>query len=277
MADLIKNKHLLLLCVAWLCTMPLRAQFDFVPMGGRSSAMGGASVALTDAESALHNPAALALQKQTSLCLAYSQPMNISEIATAYAGIILPSSTGVWAANYLHYGNSNYHEQQASMAYALRVTETMHFGVAFLYLNAATADPYYAPQHLQTFTASLLYAPSDNLCIGARIYNPTAVVLRGETALHTPTIFNLGISHLLTDELLATAEIEKNFYHHASLRMGLEYTFLDICHARIGLATNPIIYTFGFGISHEHLAIDLATQVHHSLGWLPLLSMHYLF
>jgi len=203
--------------------------------------------------------------------------MNIGEIATVYAGGALPTSMGTWAASYIHYGNSNYYEQQASLDYALRVAKTIYLGVAFHYMNAATSDPYYAPQHLLSFTASIQYTPSDRLCIGTRIYNPAAATLNNETALHTPAIFNLGVSYRLVSELLATAEIEKNFYHPSSLRMGLEYTFLDICRARIGMATNPIIYTFGFGLAHEHIVVDLSTQVHNALGWIPMISMNYLF
>jgi len=266
-----------MLWAAWLCTMPLRAQFDFTPMSGRSMGMGGASTALTDLASALYNPAALANQKQTGLCFSYLRPMNIGEIATVYAGGAVPTAMGTWAASYTHYGNKNYYEQQASLDYALRVAKTIYLGIAFHYMNAATSDPYYDPQHVLTFTVSMQYTPSDQLCIGARIYNPTAVTIHNETAMHTPAIFNLGISYLLASELLATAEIEKNFYHPSTLRAGLEYTFLDICHARIGIATNPIIYTFGFGLKYGHLALDLATQVHNALGWIPLISMNYLF
>ena len=266
-----------MLCVAWLCTMPLRAQFDFVPMGGRNIAMGGASVALSDMESALHNPAALALQQQAGISVAYTQPMQLPEIATLYAGGAVPTKSGTWAASYLHYGNSNYHESQASLAYALRVAKTIHFGLAFHYLHAAAADPYYDPQHLLTFTVSAHYAASDKLSVGVRAYNPAAVTLRGNTPLHTPTIINIGIGYLLADELLATAEIEKNLYHPATLRMGMEYGFWDYFHARMGLATNPIVYSFGFGVSYGHVTADIATQIHNILGWLPMLSMHYLF
>ena len=65
--------------------------------------------------------------------------------------------------------------------------------------------------------------------------------------------------------------------YDSDLRFGLEYTFFDFVNARIGLSTNPMIYSFGIGIDRSSWGVDIAMMMHSTLGVTPQISAMYKF
>lgn len=277
---MVKHKipqKLLVIIVVLLPVAPLFAQFDFPPMGGRSAAMGGASVALREDESAQGNIAAMAWMRQVMVATAFRQTFVSEGFGTASLAASSPVGFGTAGLSFIHYGNSDYHEQQLSLLYALPVSRTVAMGVAFHYLHSGTSDAYYDPVNLLTFSAALQYSPTDELTVGFKTFNPFSVKLRDDLTYRTPALFTLGVAYRLIDELLAVAEAEKDLYNDATLRFGLEYSFLNNYAVRVGFNTNPVIYSFGVGMDFNRLGISLSAQVHNVLGITPHLSAHYRF
>lgn len=270
-------KRLFVNIVALLFAVPLFAQFDFPVMSGASAGMGGASVALDDDATALYATAGLASIDRGCASLAVRQNFIAQGMGYASAAMALPASHGAWAAAFINYGNKDYHEQQLSLAYGLAVGEAISIGAAFHYLRSATSDAYYQPLNRLTFSLALQYRPTDDLIVGFRAYNPVAALAETEQAVRTPALFNLGASYRMRDELMATAEVEKNVYYDYSLRFGLEYTFLYDYALRAGYSTNPSVYSFGAGIRKDHFGADLAVQLHQALGLTPQVALHYRF
>ena len=260
-----------------LKTAPLFAQFDFPPMAGSATALGGAHVALTDEESALFNVAGLANMESPFVSMSVRHSFIVDGIGYASVGAAIPVNYGSWALNAVHYGNTDYNEQQISFLYAMPIGDAVSLGAAFYYLHSATSDPYYDPLHRFTFAVAMQYYPTELITVGFKAYNPIAVVSESSQSVRTPSLFNLGVSYRVLDELLAVVEVEKNLYHLATLRFGLQYEFLDDYAFRIGLNTQPVIYSFGFGMQFEHFGADLAVQIHNVLGTTSFLSAHYRF
>ncbi len=255
----------------------LQAQFDFPSMGGRSAALGGCSVALDDAESSFDNWAAMGGLEHTVLSLSGRQQFVSEGLGYARLAAALPVGFGAWGASLLHYGNSDYNEQQVSLAYAAPAGRKVRVAAVLHYLHSATSDPYYDPVHLLTFSVAIQYAPSERLTVGFKAYNPLATEMHTDVYSRTPALLNLGVAYRLLDELLAVVEAEKNLYSEATLRMGLEYLFLENYAFRVGLNTHPTIYTFGLGIRQRHWGVDLSAQMHQVLGMTPQLSAYYSF
>ena len=270
-------QKLLIFIVVLLNTAPLFAQFDFPPMSGASAAMGGASVALSDNGTALYNVAGLARMERAEVSLAVRQGFLEEGLGYASVGGAVPTSFGSWAASVVHYGNSDYNEQQVSMAYAMPIGEFFSLGAAFHYLHSGTSDPYYDQLHRFTFSLAMQYFPSDELTVGFKAYNPVAVVAENAESVPVQALFNLGVAYRILDELLAVAEVEKNLYYQSTLRFALQYQFNDAYALRVGLNTKPVIYTFGAGVQFDHLGADFSVQIHNVLGMTPLLSAHYSF
>lgn len=267
----------LFVIVVLLRATPLFAQFDFPAMSGTSAGMGGITVAVNSPSTAHISVADLATISSASVSLSVRQNLLAEGLGMAGLAVSKPISFGGFALSLIHYGDVHYSEQSFSLAYAIPLADNVSLGAAFIYLHSATSDPYYDPLHRITFSLALRYSPSDQLSFAFRAYNPLAVLSDNLQGTHTPSIFNLGASYMVTDELLAAAEVEKNLYYDATLRVGLQYSLTDNYSIRAGLATRPVMYSFGLGSKWKHFGADIAVQYCQVLGVSPLLSIIYLF
>ena len=152
----------ILIIVVLLPAAPLFAQFDFPTLGGTSAGMGGASVALTDDESALANVAGMARLESVAAAISFRQTFVTGGMGYAWAAVALPTAAGSWGVSAMHYGGPEYNEQCLSLAYALPIGEAFALGTAFHYLHSGTSDAYYDPQNLLTFSLAMQVAPSTN-------------------------------------------------------------------------------------------------------------------
>lgn len=234
-------------------------------------------MALDDEASAIFGVAGLASVKQTSISLSVRQNYLMKGLGYAAVGLAAPSGNGAGAVSLVNYGNVDYNEQQASLCYALPLGHQLSMAAALHYLRSATSDAYYTTLNRVTFSLAVQYRPSELLTVGFRAYNPVAVAAENDDAVPVPALFNIGVSYWLRDELLAVAEVEKNLYRTAMLRVGLQYLFHDNYFLRIGLSTNPFVYCFGAAMQREHLGADVAMQLHQILGLTSQLSLHYRF
>lgn len=266
-----------LLIVVLLYVTPLFAQFDFASPGGRGAAMGGASVSLDDEASAMSNVAALSGVRRTTVVMGVRQCFMAERMGTFVLGGALPLGTGCGAAMVEHYGNSDYNEQRVSLDYALPLGNSISLGVALHYLHSGTADPYYDPLNRVTFSTAIRYKPSDDFAVAFKAFNPVSVKSDSEYSLQIPAIFTLGVSYMLTDELLIVGEVEKDIYREAMLRFGLEYALQEAYFFRVGINTVPAIYTMGFGLRQGKFGADIAIQYHNVLGITPQVSLQYSF
>lgn len=263
--------------MALLYAAPLFAQFDFPAMGGRSAAMGGAAVALGDEESAMHNIAALAQVDNFAVAASFRQGFMEEGMGCASFGGVVPVGFGAGALTFLHFGNVDYNEQSVNLLYGIPIGQRIAMGVGLHYLHSGTSDPYYEPLNRMTFSLALRYAPTKAFSVSFRAFNPSAVVSDADASPRLPALLNLGLSYRLTEQLLAVAEVEKDLQHLATLRFGVEYLFHEVYAFRVGVNTQPALYTFGFGLRKEHFGADIAAEFHSVLGLTPQLSLNYRF
>lgn len=267
-----------LICiVALLFATPLFAQFDFPSMCGRGAGMGGVSVALDDGESAMSNIAALATLDNSVIATGFRQGFLERGMGYAFLGGAMPVGFGSAAVTVVHFGNADYNEQCVSLVYGIPLGERISMGAGFHYLYSGTSDPYYDALNRVTFSVALRYAPTDGFAVGFKAFNPIAVFSDSEQSICIPALFCLGFMYRLMDELLAVAEVEKSLYQLATLRLGLEYSFLENYAFQIGVNTQPVIYSFGFGLRWEHFGADISAEFHNVLGLTPQLSVKYRF
>lgn len=270
-------RKILIYIVALLFATPLFAQFDFPAMGGRGSGMGGVSVALDDGESAMVNIAALASVDKAVVATGFREGFLERGMGYASLGGAMPVGFGSVAVTVVHFGSEDYNEQGVTLAYGIPLGERVSMGAGFHYLHSGTSDPYYDALNRVTFSVALRYVPANDFVVGFKAFNPIAVLSDSEQSMRIPALFSLGVSYRLMEELLAVAEIEKSLYQWVTLRLGLEYSFLENYAFRIGVNTQPIIYSLGFGLRWEHFGADIAAEYHNVLGLTPQLSVNYRF
>lgn len=127
------NKRGVLL-LALLAPLWAAAQFTPTAHDARSGAMGGC----------------LLLQPDSGTCasLGWRQGYLMQGMATRrIAASTALGRVGRLAGDYSHFGDADYHEQQAALATTMRVAPWLTVGVYGLYSNIGTADAHYLTQH----------------------------------------------------------------------------------------------------------------------------------
>ncbi|MBR1793248.1 MAG: hypothetical protein IJ764_06375 [Bacteroidales bacterium] len=251
----------------------VRAQFEIPVMGGRGTALGGSSVALTDAASSLCNVAGLANRSGLDVAVSYKPNYLLGPMSdkwVAVAGSV--TATGSAMASYHHFGNAQYSEQRLSIGYAQAVGARLSIGATIDYLYSGVSDAYYGSMQGLTFSAAIQFSMSRQWIFGAQVFNPAAVRMGSVDDSRLPSRMNIGVSYQPFPEWMTTIEVEKALYSPACIRAGVEYLFFDYFMARMGIASNPLSYGFGIGVLYSHYSFDLAASVHQTLGLTPMVG-----
>lgn len=238
--------------------------------GASGAALGNATIAFTDINSAFANQAGLA-QIETVTATAFAeQRFLLRELQTVAAAVALPTASGTFGLTLQHFGVEAFREQQFGLAYARPLTENMSIGTRVLLLH--TSIPEYGSRTNFTFELGFLTQLLPELRLGAHLYSPMRVELAaGE---HLPTIFRLGLAYLPSERVMLTAEIEKDIDFPARTKVGVAYKLVEQVHLRTGMATNPVNIAFGLGYQLKNgLTFDLASVYHQWLGFTPTASL----
>ncbi len=242
----------LLVLLSLLAAFPVAsmAQFTAVPIDARSGAMGGCIVPLSDSN--IH------------LSVGYRQGFLVDGMSTRSIAAATPlGHRGRLAAFYTHFGDPDYHEQQASAAYSLSLSDAISVGIYGLYSYVGTADSYYASLHYLDAGASFV----------ARIKKHSAYLVAGSRRWdqYRPWMMRAGVVYRPLRTLLTLVEIDVE--SRTRFRGGIEYAYRSGIMLRGGIATNPISLTFGAGYQGNHYHIDLSTEVHSTLGLSPQITL----
>ena len=241
-----KRFSVLTLFVAAVATWPAAAQFNNATHDARSGAMGGLFLPQGD---------------RCQAAVTYRYGFLTSALADKGLQALWPTKRfGTVAAAYHHFGNTDYHEQQLGAAYLLRATEWLHVGVAARYLHVGTADAHYRPQQWLGADVLLQATPGGNTTLaalaGTRPWDP-----------QQPWRMLAVVAYRPLPQLLTAVGAERE--EQLRMRMGLEYCYHECCFVRTGFATNPMVFTFGLGLRQQRYSIDLAVEVHNTLGITP--------
>lgn len=242
------SRKFAILLVPILLSFVAQGQWSFPAMTGRGGGLAGCGTALTDCSGV--NVAGCAWQEVASIGLSARNTALLKELSYGELFACVPvRKHGAFSFAIDHFGSSAYHEQRASLGYALPMG-WLAIGARIDCLHSGTSDPYYEPLNQLSFAAGIMAKATDKLTLG----------LRTEGA----RLWSLGAAYRLAEELTGTLEVE--YQGQCRLRTGLEYCWQKVLYARAGVASNPSIYAFGLGYRGRHLTLDLAMQQQLNLG-----------
>lgn len=270
------RRTLLSFCFVFFSFQALFAS-DNYPAGARSIGLANSSVTLTDCWGAFHNQAALAWMDQLSVGASYDNRFTIANLSTKGFVFALPLKAGTFAVSGDVFGYSLYNEKKAGIAFAKKLGEKFSAGVQLDYLNTFINDDNYGSHTTFAVEAGLLAEPLKNFRIGFHVYNLSRAKLAEYADEKIPTIFRLGASYRFSEKLSWSIEEEKDIDQNAVFKSGLEYHVVDALYLRGGLATNPTLFSFGFGLKIGNLMLDIASTYHQVLGFSPAISLTYRF
>ena len=243
----------------------------------RSFALGGTGLLYTDAYASWNNQAALGWVDKRAMSAYYEMPATLAEIRMVGVAAVMPlkknSSFGFSAYNY---GNQNYSETKVGLGYGMKLSSKVSVGAQIDYFQLAFGDNYGSTWAVTT-ELGIMAEVSKNLYWGAHIYNPNRANVGGIIDEKSPAVYRTGLSYVFGNQSTFNVEIEKDSRNLARVRSGMEYHITEILYLRGGIATNPFIYSFGFGVKAKNFAIDVASSFHAYLGYTPACSITYHF
>lgn len=199
----------------------------------------------------------------TLRCIAvdYRRTFMLGEMADKGLSLRWPMGrVGVIGAGYRRHGNVDYHEQAMVVGYGMKVASWLKVTVGAQYLHVGTSDAYYEPQRWLAAGAAVQAS-------AGRWADITLMAASRPWAMKQPWRMSAQMACRPTTSLLTV--VEADWEEQLRWRLGLEYSYRDLVYARAGLATNPMVATFGLGIKWQWLSVDLGTEVHRVLGITP--------
>ena len=254
------------------------AQFSLPTQSAVGGALGGCSAVLDDFWSRINNVAGIAKIDRPSVGLSFRENFLLSELSYKSVAFTIPvTKSSTLGSSYTHFGNSDYNEQRVNLLYAQSFGQMFAIGVELDYLHSGVSDAYYESSNLFTFGLGLQFHPSNTFKMGVHIFNPISMHYQTDIKMDIPALFRAGVAYNFIKNATASVDFVKDINYKSDLCIGLAYTFFEFVNIRIGLSTNPLVYSFGFGIDHNKWGLDFAMQVHSQLGITPQISTTYKF
>ena len=252
-------------------------------LGARSAGMANASVTLQDMWAAHHNQAGLAFVEKTGFGMSYEDRFLLPELGVKGGVIALPVKSGTFGLTVNSFGYSSYSESKYGIGFAKKFGENFAIGLNLDYMNIRIAENYGSKNYIAA-ELGVLGKLTDQLTVGAHIFNPTrakiAEFVLDSTSTYeeySPTVMRAGISYTFSEKTFVTVETEKELYSKPMVKIGMEYHISAPLYLRAGIASNPFLSSFGFGLELNRFNLDIASSYHNILGFSPTVSLSYKF
>jgi len=256
--------RLVLACLALGVGFGVQAQNGLPPLAGaRSAGLAYNRVLFQDINSTFGNQAGLAFLEGWGLTAQVEQRFIQSDIRSFAFGGAIPSALGTFAASVHYYGVELYNEQRFGLAYARQLFEGFSIGAQFDLISFRI--PEYGNKLIPTFELGLQARILPELRMGFHLYNPIRTEVVQEELL--PTLIAVAAAYEPSSKVSLMVEVEKDIDRPVRIKGGIEYYVLDILPIRLGGATQPASFTFGFG-----LHLNGGFRVHTASAWDPLLG-----
>ena len=201
---------------------------EITTTGSRQAGMGRVSVAITDFWNVQNNQAGIALMDKISAGLYYESRFTINQLSSKSVAVVVPTGIGVIGATFNYFGYSLYNEMKIGLVYARSFGQYFRMGVQLDYLQTSLGNDYGNKGNI-TFEISVQSDVTENLTLGAWVYNPIRVRLADYDDERIPAIFRFGIAWHFSDHFFATVEAEKNTnFRPIIVRGGLEYVLKTV-------------------------------------------------
>ncbi len=276
--SLFREVKLLLLSFLLVIGMPpARSGGLWMPAGARQAGLDHCSVALTGFWGVENNLAGMAVVKNFSAGLGYENRFLLPHMGTASLGVVSPVKYGNLGLSLRYYGFSLFHQMKLGLTFARAFGRKLRMGVQLDYLQTGFGDIYGSRNNF-SFAIGIQTDIFKKLTLGIYVFNPVPVKLAGYAKEKIPSVYRLGLAYHFSENLLATAEVEKNTENRPFVvRGGVEYLFRKQFVFRTGFGSTGDVFSFGLGWRTKNLHFDIAATMHQSLGFSPEASFVFSF
>lgn len=249
---------------------------SYLSTGARSNSMANSSVSLCDGWSYFHNPGALGNLTKVEIGLSYENRFLLKELQTQSVVYAQPLKKGVMSLGATFYGLDVYRSGRAGFGYSLQLFENLCAGVQMNYQSIHFSSNYNVSRTV-TAEAGLYVKITDRWKLGISVFNIGRSKFSRDFDERISTVMRIGSLYQFSEIVRVTIEAEKNVNYLLRLKSGVEYNPLKKVFFRVGVATQPMEYAFGFGYRFSHIQLDLGSAYHQLLGWSPHFTLSYKF
>jgi hypothetical protein len=243
------------------------AQSAFEPFaeGARSAGRGEAVAACAgDAWIVFVNPAVLPTVSGRTLAFALvPHRFGLRELGRAGFVYVEPFSWGGFSLGGTKTGFELYRELTLRGACGISLPGGVHIGIALNWYHLRIAG--YGSAWTAGLDAGLRVHLSDRFTYGVAASNINAPAI-GSAREKIPQGFSTGIALHPLDGVYLSLDLTKDVRFPASLKMGVEFSILEMLALRCGTSTDPTTVACGLGFTAPFIQIDYAMTYHSVLG-----------
>jgi hypothetical protein len=245
------------------------------PAGARALSLSNAFVSVSDTWSTFHNQAGLAGLESFSAGVFYESRFMVDELSHVAGSLVIPVSAGTFGFSFSQFGKGTYKEHKVGLAFAKSLTKKISAAIQLDYLSERYPENERA-RGFATFEAGVVYAATNELFLGAHIFNPIQGGIKTPEGLQKmPAAFRFGGHYQFPKMVLLIFEAEKNFENPLLFKSGIEFSPVKNMALRFGVSGKPVAYTAGIGFQTGKITTDIGFSYHGNLGLTPSVSIQF--
>jgi hypothetical protein len=268
------RKMLLLAFVA--SAVSARASGEFRAVGTRFMVPGLGGVSTIGIFNPVSNQAGMAFQEDAAVSLYYANTSIAAGVNNFQAMGMMPMKKGgALGISLSYFGYNLFNDKKVGLSYALKLADFVSIGAQLDIINTSIAG--YGSRTSATFQLGTLFKVTDNINLGAHVYNPLRIKLNSETGERIPTVFRVGATYHRNDKFWITAELEQDLDFPLAFRAGIDYKVNDFLFLRAGVLSLPLAGTAGAGLVFGGFRMEITGAWQPVTGFSPHIGMSYVF
>jgi hypothetical protein len=245
------------------------------PSGARALSLSNAFVSISDTWSTFHNQAGLAGLESFSAGVFYESRFMVDELSHTAGSLVIPIKSGTFGISFSQFGKGTYKEHKIGLAFAKSLSKKISAAIQLDYLSERFPENERAAG-FATFEAGIVYAATEELFLGAHIFNPIQGGIKTpEGVQKMPAVLRIGGHYQFPKMVLLIFETEKNFENPLLFKSGLEFSPVKNLALRFGVSGKPVAYTAGIGFQTGKITTDIGFSYHGNLGITPSVSIRF--
>ncbi len=270
-----RTKLFLVLFSCILCHTILLSQGGMhQSFGARLQALGGNGENFKDANALFFNQAGLAFLDQHTLILGIENRFFVPGLTQIGFGYLLPTKSGNFGIQTLHYGNEFYKESKFGLSYARLLTENFALGAQINYMLVQVQEG--GSEGVLNFEIGIQQKVFEYLELGLHVFSP--IQSSFSNGYTVPSIFRLGALVKLAQKVHLLVGADKVINQKENLKVGIEYFLNSTIPIRLGMQSFPQSISFGFSTPiGTSMKLDFSSEWNPILGISPSFAILYNF
>lgn len=250
-----------------------QAQLHFQgTQGSLSNGLAGTGATLKGIDAIFNNQAGIASIDSFSFIVSSEARFIVEDLTSIGIGVALPvGSNGVFGFSAINQGLGDFKEQKIGLSYARHLFNNFQMGVQFDVLNVSILN--FGNRTTGTVEFGFMTEIGKKFTIGGHIFSPVLISITEEEN-DVNSRLRVGGTYAPSEKVKVHLEIDKWFQNPLSVRGGFEYKVTSDIGLRVGMSSQPVLYSIGISYNiFNSFSIDGAYSNHPILGGTPSMTL----